>query len=114
MPKLTLIQAAQQGWPSRATLYRAVKNGKVSAEKDDRGAIVVDTSELMRVYGEPVSRDAQPPPQSDSAQLALLQAENARLRDELADARVLRDRLMTLLEARPPARRGWWAWITGG
>ena len=114
MPKVTLIQAANQGWPSRATLYRAIKDGRVSAEKDGRGATVVDTAELVRVYGEPVSRDVRPSLHSDSAQLAMLQAENARLREDLADARALRDRLMTLLEARPPARRGWWARITGG
>ena len=114
MSKITLIQAANQGWPSRATLYRAIKDGKVSAEKDSRGATVVDTAELVRVYGEPVSRDARSSLQSDSAQLAVLQAENARLREDLADARGLRDRLMTLLEARPPARRGWWARIMRG
>lgn len=115
MSKITLIQAADRGWPSRATLYRAIKNGKVSAAKDDRGATVVDTAELLRVYGEPVSRDAQPPLQRDGAQLAVLQAENVRLREDLADARAHRDRLMTLLEARPPARRGWLAKIiTGG
>ena len=114
MPKITLLQAAKQGWPSRATLYRAIKTGKVSAVKDDRGATVVDTAELVRVYGEPVSRDAQPSPQGDSTQLAVLQSENARLREDLADARAHRDRLMTLLEARPLVRRGWWARITGG
>ena len=114
MPEITLLQAAKQGWPSRATLYRAIKNGKLSAAKDDRGAPVVNTAELVRVYGEPVSRDAPPSPQSDSAQLAVLQAENARLREDLADARTHRDRLMTLLETRAPARRGWWARITGG
>ena len=45
---------------------------------------------------------------------AMLQAENARLREEFTDARVLRDRLMTLPEARPQTRRGWWARIMGG
>ncbi len=114
MPEITLLQAAKQGWPSRATLYRAIRNGKLSAARDDRGATVVDTSELVRVYGEPVSRVALPSPRSDSAQLAVLQAENVRLREDLADARAHRDRLMTLLEARAPARRRWWARIAGG
>ena len=36
---------------SKSTLYRDMKTGKVSATKDESGKRVIDTSELMRVYG---------------------------------------------------------------
>lgn len=37
---------------SKSTLYRDLKSGKVSATKDETGKRVIDTSELIRVYGE--------------------------------------------------------------
>lgn len=37
---------------SKSTLYRDLKSGKVSATKDATGKRVIDTSELIRVYGE--------------------------------------------------------------
>jgi len=35
---------------SRTTLLRAIKNGKLSAKKDDEGAWEIDAAELARVY----------------------------------------------------------------
>lgn len=120
MPKLTVLQAAAQGWSSRHTIYRHVRNGKLSAEKDAEGRTVIDTAELVRAYGEPVARNGSQQDQCDSLQqgttpvdLATLRAENAQLREDLADARQHRDRLMNLLEAYRPRRRGWWARLTG-
>ena len=121
MSKLTVLQAAERGWPSRHTLYRHVRNGKLSAEKDAEGRTVIDTAELVRAYGEPVARNVSRQEQRDSAQpaptrveLATLRAENARLREDLADARSHRDRLVALLEARAPTRRPWWSRLLGG
>ena len=52
MAKLTVVQAAKAGWPSRQTIYRKVRSGELSAEPDANGTAVIDTSELIRVFGE--------------------------------------------------------------
>jgi hypothetical protein len=55
MTRLTIGEAVQAGWGSRASLYRLVKAGKLSTQADgDRQ--VIDVAELVRVLGEPRSR----------------------------------------------------------
>jgi len=92
MAKLTLIKAAKVYGKSRTTLYRHVRNGKLSAEKrahGDKDVYVVDLAELVRAYGEPPARDvagtvagAAPETRPTTA----LQAENAVLKEKLAAA----------------------------
>lgn len=48
MAKLTVIQAAPLAGKSTQTLYRYIKQGKLSKDSDGK----IDTSELMRVFGE--------------------------------------------------------------
>ena len=50
MTKLNLTQAAQAAGIARGTLYRHIKDGKVTCEENDNGERVIDTSELLRVY----------------------------------------------------------------
>ena len=45
-------KAAKLAGVSRPTMYRYIKNGKVSVTKNKDGSEGVDTSELMRVFGE--------------------------------------------------------------
>jgi hypothetical protein len=52
MPKLNLSQAAKAVGKNRVTLWRHINSGKLSAERDRDGNPLVDTSELLRVYGE--------------------------------------------------------------
>ena len=52
MAKLNLSQAAKVVGRNRTTLWRHINIGKLSSEKDRDGNPWVDTSELMRVYGE--------------------------------------------------------------
>lgn len=47
---LTLGEASKQTGKSKATLSRAVKNGRISAEKQDDGSFSIEPSELFRVY----------------------------------------------------------------
>lgn len=47
---LTLGKAAKQTGLSKATLSRAVKNGRISAQKQDDGSFSIEPSELFRVY----------------------------------------------------------------
>lgn len=52
MAKLNLSQAAKAVGKNRVTLWRHINTGKLSAERDRDGNPLVDTSELLRVYGE--------------------------------------------------------------
>jgi len=48
--KLTMGQAAKEAGISKATLSRAIKSGKVSATRNEKGGWDIDPSELFRVY----------------------------------------------------------------
>ena len=52
MHKVSLQTAVKMTQKSESTLRRDVKKGKVSADRDDRGHLKFDVSELQRVYGE--------------------------------------------------------------
>ena len=52
MHKVSLQTAVKMTGKSESTLRRDVKKGKVSAERDDRGHLKFDVSELQRAYGE--------------------------------------------------------------
>lgn len=50
MPKLSLNKAAKEAGVAKSTLLEALKSGRMSAEKNDRGHWQIDTSELFRVF----------------------------------------------------------------
>jgi len=50
MVKLSLGEAAKESGVSKPTLSRAVKSGKLSADKQPDGSYHIDPSELFRVY----------------------------------------------------------------
>jgi len=52
MAKVNLSQAAKLTGKNRTTIWRHINSGKLSAERDRDGLPFVDTSELIRVYGE--------------------------------------------------------------
>jgi hypothetical protein len=52
MAKLNLSQAAKAVNKNRTTIWRHIKSGKLSADNNRDGLPFVDTSELIRVYGE--------------------------------------------------------------
>jgi chromosome segregation ATPase len=92
---LTLTEATEQTGKSKSTLVRAIKSGKLSAQRNEHGDYRVEPSELFRVYksvthhDEPVSA-----PETQSAVVADLlemvktkDSENADLRGDLDDTR---------------------------
>src|SRR5690349_11254387 len=119
---LTLGQAAQLIGVNRTTLNRAIKNGRLSAQRRDDGAHLIDPAELERVYTIRRQPDAQgvhdampqhAQPQSE-ARIAALEAELRGVRELLAEVRTSRDTLQNQLQqalaALPPPRRSWWPW----
>ena len=59
MAKINLSKAAELVGKDRTTIWRHVKSGKLSIERDRDQLPFVDTSELIRVYGE-IKQDATP------------------------------------------------------
>lgn len=88
----TAGQAAQVTGKNIATITRAIKSGKISAQKDVSGAWRIDPSELHRVF--PLSAqdlrktqmqsDARPLQEQNESQTAALQQELATLRERVA------------------------------
>jgi hypothetical protein len=52
MAKVNLSQAAKLTGKNRTTIWRHINSGKLSIDRDRDGLPFVDTSELIRVYGE--------------------------------------------------------------
>jgi hypothetical protein len=55
MTKLTVSEAARQWGLSRGLLYKDMNDGKLAYEKDNRDKKRIDASEMIRLYGQPVS-----------------------------------------------------------
>ena len=85
--KLTQAQAARAAGVSRTTIWRAIKDGQLSYERLDGKNVLIDASELLRVY-----------PQADlqrTDERSVNDAPNAREHDEThassGEIRVLRE-----------------------
>lgn len=134
----TLGQAAKATGKDRATISRAIKKGKISAEKDSHGQWAIDPAELHRVYP-PIEQDnsAQQLNATDNATTrntdllienrelkAKLEAANERekLKDQmLDDTRTDRDKwrqqasaLLTDQRENQEQPKGWWRRVFGG
>lgn len=137
MTKLYLAQIPKHFMVSRGTIYRDIRQGKLSAEDNGKGRTVVDLSELERVYkrkrGGEVSHIAQSA-QSETTdsvhETSVLRREVELLREHITghvgvidDLRSERDRLLKLLEEqassvklltdvrlRQKRPRRWWPW----
>jgi excisionase family DNA binding protein len=118
MALLTYRQAAATVGVSRSTLYRKVAEGALSATTLPDGTKAVDTSELIRVFGElkpkptDTTRDSTatvapltPATVSNTLETALLKTQLELLRDQLEQAREREGRLLALLEEEQRSRR---------
>jgi hypothetical protein len=98
-------EAAKQAGISKATLSRAIKNGRVSATRNDKGGFDIDPAELLRVYPRnaatvtangSMKRDATPSATVDEtpalkAEVEGLRAQLAMMRDHADDLKAQRD-----------------------
>ena len=135
--KITIAEAAKRGFASRPTIYRKIKKGYLSAEKDAKGRNRLDVSELVRVFGEP-SRGETPESVIKNNDVTIhletknemLRAEVTRLTEEAqkemarADREADRaDRTLRMMEEQgklledlrgKPAGKSFWGRIFGG
>ncbi|OCX60831.1 hypothetical protein BFP70_17275 [Thioclava sp. SK-1] len=104
----TLGEAAKATGKSKATISKAIKSGRISAEKDESGTFRIDPSELHRVYPPTPSTKQEETPNSTPANTQnyseikalqrLLEATQERLADKedvISDLREDRDRWRT-------------------
>lgn len=103
MAEISVSKAARMAGKGRSTIQRHIKEGKLSAGKDESGNPVIDVSELIRVYGT-IKADESGKPDSvkqldtvEPDQTAQTMIET--LREELRAAREREDWLKGQLEA---------------
>src|SRR5690349_17490341 len=127
MTTLSLRGAAELAGVNKSTIFRAIKSGRLSANRTDDGDFAVDPAELLRVYPpkteQPNTR--QDAPHSATHEITELRVRNARLEAEVAALRELTDELRRTRDAferqltmalskpasepAPPTRRSWWS-----
>lgn len=116
---ITLREASEKVGVTRQTLMKAIKTGRVSAEKSDNGEWRIEPVELFRVW--PPVNEVQQPLQDGltSSDTPGLQAENRLLREQVAELREERNawreqaQRLALTDQRatpqPSPRPGFWS-----
>ena len=113
----SLRDAARAVGRGKPAILKAIKAGRISAEKDELGQWRIDPAELHRVYppvpalaSEPVTSERKETPETDATQREL-----EVLRETVADLRGERDKLLQVIERQAlllqdqrPRRRWWW------
>lgn len=123
MPELSLSQAAKLTGKSKSTINRAIKTGKLSANRHEDGSYSIDPAELARAFDvEPNEgakrRDADPHGTRLLERITALEAMLSREREISADLKEDRNRwrqqaTALLTDQRPSApTKGprWWPW----
>jgi hypothetical protein len=122
MAILSISEASRRWHLGRSNLYRAVKSGQLNLSARPDGRRGIDTSELVRVFGEPsTGTTANIPPLSGASPPAtdpddreqartpspvnLLQAQINQLTNQLEQSHEREGRLLAMLEAEQQARR---------
>ena len=102
--KLTLGEAAKEIGKSKGTLSKALKSGKLSAERNKDGSFAIDPAELFRVFPKQLETELNEQLETPSethgnafeigrlqAELEVTRRETELLRETLADLRSDRD-----------------------
>ena len=103
MAEVSVSKAARMSGRGRSTIQRHIKEGRLSAGRDESDNPVIDVSELIRVYGSikvDEADKAEPIKQTDTAEPdQAAQTMIEALREELRAAREREDWLKGQLEA---------------
>lgn len=116
---ITLREASEKVGVTRQTLMKAIKTGRVSAEKSENGEWRIEPVELFRVW--PPVNEVQQPLHLDitGSDTPGIQAENRLLREQVAELREERNawreqaQRLALTDQRatpqPTPQRGFWS-----
>ena len=91
---LTLGEAAREVGKTKPAIANAIKSGRISATRDDKGQYQIDPAELFRVYPAKSKELGETIPHES----ATLQRENELLREQLATVQEERERERALLQ----------------
>ena len=83
MAKITISEAARQGFSTRPTIYRKLKSGSLTATEDAAGNKVVDVADLVALFGEPGEKRAIKKSQKDGEGSLLLWERNETQKSEI-------------------------------
>jgi hypothetical protein len=131
--KYTLNKAAKLSGRAKSTISKAIKDGRLSAEKSPSGGYQIDASELLRVF--PFSADDQSPvPDANphevqantpndadllSLKVTMLEQQLEREQETVSDLRKRLDRsedrltALTVQRDSPVVTRGWFDRLLG-
>ncbi|KIN61837.1 putative site-specific recombinase [Sulfitobacter donghicola DSW-25 = KCTC 12864 = JCM 14565] len=92
--KLTLNQAAKDCGRAKSTISKAIKTGKLSHDKGEKGAFLIDQSELHRVFPPTGNEQPRNPVENTEKEQgnSVLQIEIDAIRRELENANLERTR----------------------
>lgn len=119
MALLPVSKAARLVGLSRKTMYAHIKNGKVSASKDSKGSLLIDTSELIRVFGalrQEQDSDgdmARQPGTSDSNQVMLEKMDHMSRQIESLTETIAALKEQLALPAPKKEKKGFLNWLFG-
>jgi hypothetical protein len=88
----TLSKAAEATGKGKSTIHRAIKSGKLSAQRHDDGSYSINAAELYRAFPrnpkEPVQRDdKEPAKEHPNVELEVLRVKTAMLEEQLGRER---------------------------
>ena len=84
---LTLSEAAKETGLTKPAIFKSIKNGRLSASKDEKGQWLIDPAELFRVYSPAVKKETAET-QTGSLEL-LLQLKEMNVKLEVTEKRLL-------------------------
>lgn len=133
--ELSLVQASKEAGKSKSTIHRAIKTGRLSAQRHEDGSYSIAASELFRVFPRTSEEPKEMPPQEPSGtpsvseevlrvKVQMLEAQLEREQETVSDLRrrldKAEDRILALSHQteRPDqgnpqgqAKRGFWGFL---
>jgi hypothetical protein len=111
---ITLGEASRQTGKTKSTILKALKTGRLSGTKDDKGEWEIDPAELFRVYAPASSPANGPAPEANAlaVEIGIMRERCSQLETQLADIRQDRDHwrqqaTALLTDQRKPEPKGW-------
>jgi hypothetical protein len=107
----SLAEAAHATGLNRSTILRAIKNGRISGQRDASGAWSVEPVELHRTFPPKATPEAVPQDAQADALVAELRAQLAEMRQQRDAWQGIAERL-ALAAPKPDAKpMTWWQWL---
>lgn len=88
--ELSLVQAAKEAGKSKSSIHRAIKSGKLSAQRHEDGTYSIDPSELFRVFPKDAP-EPSPPRQRDPSGTPSVSEEILKVKVQMLEAQLERE-----------------------